>query len=222
MPCAWLPALPSRPPRPRLPAPPGRAFLVRGIFTVFSLGLDMLARELSQKGFEVQVVPASLAAYRARALCEQYRKQPETPLIVIGHSLGGDLAPQVARILQAEKIPVRLMVILDATHPGTIPANVQRCVNYYYSTAVHAPLIQGRPVRADQPTTEIVNLDLASLPADDPARNVTHFTIDASNRIHQLVIADVTQACRTDRGAHVSLTSHGRDVPAGKASRSPP
>ena len=46
----------QRPP----PRRPGKVLLIRGAFTVFSLGLDTLGDKLKEYGLDVEVVPAKI------------------------------------------------------------------------------------------------------------------------------------------------------------------
>ncbi len=62
-----------------------------------------------------------------------------TPVYIVGYSLGGDQARRLAVECQKEKIPVRILFLLDphyttAPVPALVPSNVQRVV-FYMSTA---------------------------------------------------------------------------------------
>src|SRR5262245_54593395 len=109
---------------------PGRVLIIRGAFTVFSLGLDTLGDELEAQGIAVKVVPAFSAISAAEEIAQVHKRRPE-PIVIIGHSKGGNLAPQCAEQLAKSKIPVALVVVVDNPHDTTVPANVERCVNFY-------------------------------------------------------------------------------------------
>ncbi len=115
----------------------GKVIVVRGAFTVFSLGLNDLGDKLTKLGLDVEVVPDILAGSAASRLHEQYMRDPNMgPIIFVGHSRGAELGPREARYLQSYGIPVRLIVMIDAVHRTYIPSNVQRCVNLYHTNSL--------------------------------------------------------------------------------------
>ena len=78
----------------------GKVLIVRGILTVFSLGMDELAKKLRRKGYDVQVTTAAKSNQAAKRMRDDIRRRGNNhPLIIIGHSLGGDLAPKTRRDL---------------------------------------------------------------------------------------------------------------------------
>jgi hypothetical protein len=172
----------------------GRVLLVRGGFTVFSLGLDILADNLRRAGYQVDVSPTSLAPVAATRIADELRGQNGLPLVIIGHSAGADLTPHLARYFQGRGIPVRLAVLLDSPLPSSIPNNVQRCVNIYNSQAWSAPVLSGRATSGEG-RTEVFNVDLAQLRGRIPEGGIDHFTIDASAWIHQVVARAVRLSC---------------------------
>ena len=70
----------------------GKVIIIRGAFTVFSLGMNELGEKLAQYGLDVEVV-ADISAGRAASnlKSEIYRrKQNIGPIVFIGHSRGAD------------------------------------------------------------------------------------------------------------------------------------
>lgn len=186
----------------RADAPPagGKVLLVRGILTVFSLGLDDLARELAGEDVDVQVVPAAMATQAVERIGQQYADgQLSGPLVLIGHSLGGDLLPKLAQRLAAYDQTVDLMVMIDSTHPSDCPQNVLRCVNLYQSNSGPAwfRVLHGAPIRARNPATQLVNVDIRQLPEQDEAARLNHFNIEASKWIHRMVVREVLQVMQS-------------------------
>jgi hypothetical protein len=135
--------------------PRGTVLLVRGVLTVFSLGLDDLAAQLKERGWNTIVMPASGAYSATERLC-QSRDQRDGPLVLVGHSLGGDLLPGLARRIGCYDQSVDLMVIIDSTYPSRIPANVKRCVNLYQSnlSPTWFRVFRGIPVEQECESTE--------------------------------------------------------------------
>jgi hypothetical protein len=106
-------ALPT-PPSPKATFEPrGRAYLFRGVAgLLYSRGMDSLAERIEQAG-----IPASVQTYLlwrpvVEAAIRDYRRDPQ-PITLIGHSMGGDSALAVAEWLNAEGIPVSLLVTFD-------------------------------------------------------------------------------------------------------------
>src|SRR5438477_10750938 len=127
--CHCLPAVAQEPPvRPATT----RVLIIRGVFNVFSTGLDDLAQELRDRGYEVEISSPGGSWGGALRLREAYERDPQGgPLVIIGHSMGGRACLHISRYLQAYDIPVKLVVIMDANPWVTVPDNVGRCVNLY-------------------------------------------------------------------------------------------
>ncbi len=178
----------------RTPRRRGKVIIIRGAFTVFSLGMNELGDKLAKRGLDVEVI-ADISAGRAAAkLKSAYQHNHNVgPIIFIGHSRGAELGPKQARYLQKYKIPVKLVVMVDAVHKTSIPANVERCVNLYQKGSFGLP--HGVPARADSKRTKIVNADIDQLRSRSKGGSINHFNIDSSAWIHDLVIAEVLRAC---------------------------
>ncbi|NQT16627.1 MAG: hypothetical protein HQ582_27960, partial [Planctomycetes bacterium] len=173
---------------------PGKIVIVRGAFNVFSLGLDDLGDKLRRRGFNVDVSSPSDATSAGARARKAYQANPAAnPIVIIGHSAGGKLAPQMARQMERYNVPVRLIFILDAPERTSIPANVERCVNYYQS--IPTGFVRGYPSRAQGASTEMVNFDIAR----KQGLSLNHFNIDATDWIHNAVIAEVVRSCTQPR-----------------------
>jgi hypothetical protein len=168
--------------------------VIRGIFSVFSLGLDDLALQLARRGYRVDVAPPLLAPLAAAKIRNEYRNDPSIgPLVIIGHSMGGRLCCHIPRAWQRDGIPVRLVVIADANPCTTVPPNVQRCVNMYVTN--DWGLFHGQPVAAQSLSTELINLDVSKTAHPPGVARVNHFNIDAHPWIHSMILAEVERAC---------------------------
>jgi pimeloyl-ACP methyl ester carboxylesterase len=177
-----------------------RILVVRGIFNVFSLGLDDLACKLAQRGYHVDVAPPSLALVAAAAIERECRADAtRKPLIIIGHSLGGRFCCSIPWQWRDSGLAVRLIVVLDANPQTPVPDNVQRCVNLY--TTNDLGVFHGQDVRVVDPRTELVNLDMTRVRRPPGVPPVDHFTIDDSVWIHSLVIEEVDHAVGRGAGA---------------------
>lgn len=180
--------------------PRGTVLLVRGVMTIFSLGLDDLAAKLPCHELEVQVVPTSWSPHATRHIAQRYmRGELDGPLVLIGHSLGGDMLPGLARQLGASGQVVDLMIMIDATNPSDVPMNVRRCVNLYQSnfSPTWFRVFRGVPIRATNPATQLVNVDIRQFPEIQEAATLHHFNIEASDWVHQVVICEIQHLLRS-------------------------
>lgn len=102
------------------------------------------------------------------------------PIIIIGHSLGGNKALSMSALLAEKDIPVRLVVLFDATDPEQVPKNVQEVIN------LHKPTGFGKPV-AGVPgyKGDIDNRDVSDMPG------IGHVSIDKSPDLHDEVVEKV-------------------------------
>jgi len=114
----------------------GHVYIFRGIGgKLATLDLDRLADRINAQGVTAKVYdfmewrgPAdeAIARYRAEA--------NPSPIILLGHSAGADVALSFAEKLKEERIPVNLVITLDPTRlPHDVPANVDRFLNIYAS-----------------------------------------------------------------------------------------
>ncbi len=185
----------------------GKVIIIRGAFTVFSLGMNELGEKLAQYGLDVEVVADISAGRAASKLKSEYRRRQDIgPIVFIGHSRGAELGPKEARYLQRYKIPVKLIVMVDAVHETTIPSNVERCVNLYHNNSLG--VLHGVPARAESRNTQMVNTDIGKLRTRNQGGSINHFNIDASPWIHDLVVAEVLKVCPPAG----SLANHARQA----------
>lgn len=184
----------------------GHVFFVRGLMDVFSLGLNDMADDLRAEGYQARTISGprwpDLAGKIKKA---QADGTLDGPLVIVGHSLGGDDAVRLARKLDTYGVPIDSLTIIDAPNPAEIPPNVARVVNIYKPHGVDfVPIFRGVPVEARDPTTEVINFNLKD--ADDPAlkkMSINHFSIEADKDIRQFVVDDIrrvlTQGTRASR-----------------------
>jgi pimeloyl-ACP methyl ester carboxylesterase len=169
------------------PHRPGHVYLMRGLFNIFSLGMDELAAKLQRVGVKADAVSYTSWSSLADSITAQYRAGNHEPIILMGHSYGADTTISLARKLNDNRIPVALIVNFDPTAPGLVPPNVHRIINFYVPTA------WGRPVEAGKKFHgRLSNLN------ESGAYN--HFVIDKADALHRKAIAAVLQA--VGKGTH--------------------
>jgi dienelactone hydrolase len=125
---------------PALAAPKAKAdpvthvYFIRGFLNVFSTGFDAMAAKLKARGVKASVFGhLSGSSVRAQILSDMKKtgKKPK-PIVIVGHSFGGNAAFEVARSLAKDNVPVDLVITVDPTRGGPISPNVKRYVNYYF------------------------------------------------------------------------------------------
>ena len=114
----------------------GHVYLFRGMGgRIASLDLDHMANKLSKAGVKAEAY--NFVNWRGpadEAIARHKREKEKSPIIVVGHSAGGDAALAFAERLKEARVPVALIVAFDPTRrAGRVPANVDRFVNIYQS-----------------------------------------------------------------------------------------
>ncbi len=179
----------------------GRVYCVRGFLDVFSLGMNRLAEELRKEGVDARAMSGPAWRVAARQIESDFTLRADPgPLIFVGHSYGADHAVDMARSLQRHGIRVRLLVLLDATTPSRVPANVEQCLHLYKPTLAGdiLPFIfAGNPVvlDSDNHNTQLVNDVISTEELGPRAATVNHFNIDKSDVIHSYLIREIIEVC---------------------------
>lgn len=152
-------------------------YLMRGLFGIFSLGMDDLAGKLNAKGYRSDVYAWDNWQNVSALVAKRYADGHRGPVVVIGHSLGANSVFAVADDLQKRNIPVEIGVTFDATQPGQVPSNVTMFINFWARDGF------GHPVR---PSPDFAG-DLEDYDLSTQA-GIDHTNIDALDRFHQFII----------------------------------
>jgi hypothetical protein len=152
-------------------------YLMRGLFGVFSLGMDDLAGKLNAKGYRSDIYAWDNWQNVSALVAKRYEEGHRGPVVVIGHSLGANSVFAVADDLHKRGIPVEIGVTFDATQPGKVPSNVTIFINFWARDGFGHP-VQPSPDFAG----DLEDYDLSSQPGID------HTNIDALDRFHQFII----------------------------------
>jgi len=174
----------------------GDVYLLRGLFNIFSLGMDDINESLTAQGFRAGVYSGTSWRSLAGQIADRQTELPPQNLVVIsGHSYGADNSIRLARALDERGVVVDALVLVDPTTPPKIPANVRRCVNIYRSqpSTDWMPWLRGVPVEGDEQSTVIINRDLRmSGENTDLSGEVNHFNIEDNPAIQQMVVEEIT------------------------------
>jgi len=170
----------------------------------WSGGLDQLATELHDGGCYARVEP-----FRAwRSVVKEIVRERPAMLVLIGHSHGGDMAVKVACAVQEYGISVRLLVLMDASLPRPIPANVDVAFHYYLVPTTF--MFHRGPRDSLEPGnthTQLTNVAVGREGEVPTARDVDHLTISDSAAIHRM-IAGKMAATAIDTGKVQGLTMY--------------
>ncbi|PHP66634.1 hypothetical protein CSC94_13200 [Zhengella mangrovi] len=112
-------------------AEPTEVYFFRGFFGGnFSMGLDTIAGELAQQGIRARVF-----SWRETEEAEEeiLATPPDGPIVIVGHSFGGNAALSLSDKLAARGVPISLVVTLDPTTSGPVSPAVGAYRNYYLS-----------------------------------------------------------------------------------------
>jgi hypothetical protein len=193
----------------KITQPRGRAYLFRGVAgLIYSRGIDTLAARIRRTG-----IPASVGTYllwrpTLDEAIRDYRRDPQ-PIILIGHSMGGDCVLDFAEMLNQAGIPVSLLVTYDPTRiADDVPPNVERYINIYQSSNFMGGgnVVQGSRFHGDY----------ASYNLKDHAE-IVHINIEKADRIQEQLVAKVAQLAQTPADAQGEAVPIHLEVPADAA-----
>ena len=158
--------------------PHAHVYLLRGLFNVFSLGMDTLAEELSKRGVQTSVNNYADWSALAEQAAARYKAGTENPIILIGHSLGADAVMDMAAALGRRDVPVALVIPFDGTKTLYAPANVARVVNLTQRNYAYARGGAGFH-------GSLANVDVSF------DKGIDHINIDKAARTHARAISEV-------------------------------
>lgn len=209
-PAAAEPIAPAE--RPAAPTPTeqrARVYLFRGFAgMVFARGMDALAERIEQAGFTASVNEAVMCPILAKEVIRDYRANP-APIVAIGHSVGSACALALAEMLNAENIPVSLLVTTDpARIAHDVPLNVERYINIFQSNSVLGghDVIPTKGFQGHYASYDLVE-----------HTDLTHLNIDKSESIHEQVVAKIQQLAATPAKAEGEAVPIRYTVPADAA-----
>jgi hypothetical protein len=186
--------------------PRGRAYLFRGVAgLIYSTGMDRLADRINHAG-----LPASVDTYLvwrgvAAEAIREYRRNP-FPIILIGHSMGGDAAVAFAETLHNADIPVSLLVTYDPSRiADAVPPNVDRYINIYQSWNVMGggDVVGGRGFHG-----HYASINLAD------HGEIIHINIEKAEAIQEQLVAKIVQLTRTPTAGQGEVVPIRYAVPA--------
>ena len=163
-------------------------YLMRGLLNIFSLGMDQLAAQIARRRIDAGVYNHTLAEPVVGEIVRKYRAGDHGPYILVGHSLGADAVMWMAQQLNAQGVPVALVVPFDGTGSFAASRNVGCVLNL--TQRKYAYMRPGAGFRG-----MLMNVDVSG------DASIDHFTIDKSPRLQAEALKYVLQtahgeACR--------------------------
>jgi hypothetical protein len=190
----------------KLTEPRGRAYLFRGVAgLIYSRGMDKLADRIKSTGITSSVDGYLVWRGIADEAIRDYRRDP-APITLIGHSMGGDSALAFAERLNAENIPVSLLVTYDPSRiADDVPPNVERYINIYQSSNFMGGgnVVQGSRFHGHY----------ASYNLKDHAE-IIHINIEKTDRIQEQLVAKIAQLAATPPNGQGETVPMRLQVPA--------
>jgi len=161
-------------------------YFLRGGFDVFSIGMNQMASQLRKEG--VNAKATSFASWRGIAddiVRRSKTKSVSYPIVVLGHSFGGDAAPDFANYLGRHRIPVALVVGLDPLSSKTLHKGAKSVINYRTPTG-------GRYTAANDFTGRINQVNVAQYGAN-------HFDVEENRAVQNLALQAIRAETRKRR-----------------------
>jgi hypothetical protein len=197
------------------PAPPlaieprGHAYLFRGVAgLIYSRGMDSLADHIRQAGIAASVQTYLTWRGAAEQAIEDYRRDP-APITLIGHSMGGDAALSVAEALNAQNIPVSLLVTYDPTRiADDVPPNVERYINIFQSSNIMGG---GNVVQGSHFHGHYASFNLKD------HNEIIHINIEKSEQIQEQLVNKIVELSGTPAAAQGEAAPLHLEVPGDAA-----
>jgi len=171
--------------QPVVPTRAASVYLIRGFLGIFSLGMDRLNDSLKAEGVTTRILghtgwPSVVADIKAEADLHPGKR---APIVIIGHSLGGNAALQASYVLGQQGVPVDLVVTVDPTSSRPISDKVKRYLNIYMANDGLGAALAAKGSGVDNDNIR-----------DNPQLNrpgVNHFTMDENPIVQQQIMTAV-------------------------------
>lgn len=168
---------------------PGEVYLMRGLANVFSRGIDKMADEM--RGLGIDAANFSYTQWpkiAADIVTRSNKKKVSYPIIIIGHSLGGNESSKFANYLGERGIKVARIVTFDPVETGVVGKNIRRVTNYYLPKQADNRILAGPGF-----TGSIKNIDVTV----DP--DITHTNVEKNPKFQKKTISEIAILTTTKR-----------------------
>jgi len=155
-------------------------YLLRGVLNIFSLGLDDIAAKLQAQGIPVTVVNYLSWSSLADEAAAEYRSGRVRTIVLVGHSSGATVLPDMVARLDQLGAPVKLAIGLDSVFRTSLAGHVGRYINFYIGNGNGEPVARTKQLRGS-----LENVNVQNVPG------VGHITIDKNEIIQRKVISAI-------------------------------
>jgi hypothetical protein len=162
--------------------------LLRGLFGVFSTGLDGIASQLKTKGITAEVAGHLRWSTAVTEIVRDRSAGQGGPIVLVGHSQGANNVIDMARELKSHNITVDLLVTLAPSSQNPIPSNVSRAINYYQAGGWGDAIVADRGFHG-----RISNVNLAS------NASISHITIDKDPKLQAEIVREIAAVVQRPR-----------------------
>jgi len=157
----------------------GEVYLLRGLANVFSRGMDTMGAKMIRAGLDARVYNHSVWKTLAdNIIARNKKKQVSYPIVIMGHSLGGNASAQMAKYLGENNIKVQYVVAFDPTVTTYVGKNVNRVINFYLPNDSNTNVIKKGPGFRGA----LKNINVRGV------RGLKHTTIEKDSNFHNQVI----------------------------------
>ncbi len=157
----------------------GEIYLLRGLANVFSRGMDTMGAKMVRAGLDARVYNHSIWKSLAdNIIARKKKKQVSYPIIIMGHSLGGNASALMAKYLGDNNVKVKYVVTFDPTVTTYVGRNINRVVNFYLPNDANSNIVK----KATGFRGALKNINVRGV------RGLTHTTIEKDSNFHNQVI----------------------------------
>jgi hypothetical protein len=165
---------------PAAPTTGAHVYLLRGVLNIFSLGLDDIATKLEAQGIPTTVVNYLAWSSLADQAAADYRSGRVKTIILVGHSSGATVLPDMVARLDQLGAPVKLAIGLDSVFRTSLSGRVGKYINFYIANGNGEPVAPTRQLRGS-----LENVNVQNVPG------VGHVTIDKNEIMQRKVIGAI-------------------------------
>ena len=155
-------------------------YLMRGVLNIFSLGLDNIASKLRRQGIKASVTNYLYWRSVADEAAKEYKRGRVRTIILVGHSSGATILPDMIERLDKAGVPVKLAIGLDSVFNTTLSGRVGRYINFYVADGAGTRVKRSKKLRG-----KLDNIDVDNIPG------VGHLTIDKNKVMQRKVISAI-------------------------------
>jgi len=162
-------------------------YFIRGFMNVFSTGMNSMTDQLRARGVNAKTLSnGQWKSVANNIIARSKRDAVSYPIVIAGHSVGGQEAPAMSNYLASAGVPVKLVIGVDPgfAAPPPFTSGSPRVVNFYIRNSA-----RGKPYRrAGGFGGTIENIDIRGF------SNADHVGIDKDRAVQSRIIAQVMAA----------------------------